>query len=201
MTWAPNGHLSQWILDQFAREYLGWAVDVGASDGVSVNTTWALEKHHRWNVLSVEPNPDYIPQLTKERALVEQCACDCESGEATFHVHEQNPEAFSSLRPHVRPDMHPGGDMRWRKITVKVRTLDQLLEKWQFPRLDALCVDTEGTELDVLKGCDLARWKPKVVVTECWDRVGPIDPYLESFGYQKRARNVHNDIFVLKETA
>ena len=67
-------------------------------------------------------------------------------------------------------------------------------------RLDLLCVDTEGTELDVLKGCDIARWMPRVIVTECWDTTGPIDPYLESFGYVKSARNVHNDIFLLKET-
>jgi hypothetical protein len=72
------------------------------------------------------------------------------------------------------------------------------MQKWQFPQLDALCIDTEGTELDVLKGCSLERWRPKVIVTECWDRVGPIDLYLEARNYKKTARNAMNDVWILR---
>ena len=197
--WPQNGLLAQWILDQFERGYLGHAIDVGASDGMSINTTWALEKVHHWTVLSVEANPEFLPMLLKERAFVASCACGNEPGDAVLHVHEQHPEAFTSLRPQPRPDLHPIGDMTWKKIPVQVRTVDQLLASWEFPKLDALCVDVEGTELDVLKGCDLARWKPRVVVSECWDKVGPVDLYLESFGYVKTARCVHNDVFILPE--
>ena len=71
----PNGYLSQWILDQFPEGYRGYAIDVGASDGVSVNTTWALERAHAWTVLSVEANPEFRDQLIRERAWVEMCAC------------------------------------------------------------------------------------------------------------------------------
>ena len=196
--WPPNGNLSQWILDQFPTEYRGYGIDVGASDGVSINTTYALEKSHNWMVLSVEPNPFFHPMLKAERTWVETCALSREPKEsATLHVHVENPEAFTSLRPQVRPDMHPVKEMTWMQVKVAVKTVDQLLEKWQFPRLDLLSIDTEGTELDILKGCDLERWKPRVIVTECWDPVGPIDLYLEALGYKKTARNVHNDIFVL----
>lgn len=197
--WPPNGHLAQFILDQFPPGYVGWGVDVGASDGISVNTTYQLEHAHRWSILSVEPNPVYKPSLVKHRAFVEICACSDHEGREQFHIHVENPEAFSSLRPTVRMDLYPPGDMTWKTIEVPVRTVDSLLAKWQFSHLDLLCIDTEGTELDVLKGCDLKRWHPRVIVTECWDAVGPIDPYLEGFGYKKSARNVHNDIWILKE--
>ena len=197
--WPPNGNLADFIREQFPPEYQGWAVDVGASDGISINTTYHLEKAHRWNVLSVDANPDYAKSLKQHRMFVEICACSHEPGEATFHIHEQNPEAFSSLKPNVRPDLHTGGNITWKKVKVRVETVDRLLKKWDFPRLDVLCVDTEGTELDVLRGCSLHEWKPKVIVTECWDKVGPIDLYLEGLGYVKTARNVHNDVFILKE--
>ena len=190
--WPPNGTLSQWILDQFPRGYRGWAVDVGASDGISINTTFALEKSHRWTVLSVEANPDYLPLLIKHRAWVESCACSFESGEALFHIHENNPESFSSLKPSPRNDRYPAGEMRWKSTRVRVKTVDQLMAKWDFPQLDLLAIDVEGTELDVLRGCDLERWRPLVICAECWDKVGPMDPYLEEKGYKKTARSVDN---------
>jgi FkbM family methyltransferase len=198
--WPPNGTLSQWVLDQFPLGYQGWGLDIGASDGISINTTYALEKSHRWNIVCVEPNPEFRPSLRKYRAMSEFCAVDSEPSEsATLHVNTVNPEAFSALRPTVREDLYPSDGLRWIKVQVEVKTVDQILERWQFPRLDLLAVDTEGTELDILKGLDIRRWRPKVIVTECWDASGPIDPYLESFGYKKTARNVHNDIFIRKD--
>ena len=197
--WPPNGALSSYILEFFEPGYQGWGIDVGASDGISINSTFGLEKFHRWNILSVEANPDFAPMLKKERAFVEMCACSHEPGEAVFHIHEQNPESFSSLKPKVRQDKYPVDGMTWKTASVRVETVDRLLAKWDFPQLDLLCADTEGSELDVLRGCDLRKWRPKVIVTECWDKVGPIDLYLEGLGYVKTARNVENDIFIRRD--
>tara|TARA_R110000868_G_scaffold132332_3_gene343047 strand:- start:76 stop:693 length:618 start_codon:yes stop_codon:yes gene_type:complete len=194
----PNGNLSDYILEFFPPGYQGWGIDVGASDGISINSTYVLEKPHRWNILSVEANPYFAAMLKKERMFVEMCACSDKPGEAVFHIHEQNIESFSSLRPNVRQDkrLHPEEPMTWLKVDVRVETVDRLLAKWDFPQLDLICADTEGTELDVLRGCDLRKWRPKVIVTECWDKVGPIDLYLEGLGYVKTGRNVDNDIYV-----
>ena len=199
--WPPNGTLSQWILDQFEPGYQGFGVDVGASDGISINTTFALEASHRWTIISVEANPDFAPMLKQSRARVEMCACSFEPGEADFSINTVNPEAFSSLRPTMREDLYPSDGVEFKRVRVPVRTVEQLLARWEFPRLDLLCVDTEGTELDVLKGCDIAKWKPRVIIVEVWDKVGPIDLYLEDLGYVKTARNVHNDLWKLKGEA
>lgn len=197
--WPPNGHLSQWILDQFPEGHQGWGLDIGASDGISVNTTYALEKSHRWNIVCVEPNPDFRPSLKKHRAMNEFCAVgSVASPSETLKINVENPEAYSSLSPSPEADAMNGGKVTWKTVQVEVKTVDDILERWQFPQLDLLAIDTEGTELDILRGCDLARWRPKVIVTECWDRVGPIDPYLEGFGYKKTGRNVHNDCWVLR---
>jgi FkbM family methyltransferase len=196
----PNGHLSQFILGQFPEGYRGYAIDVGASDGISINTTYVLEIAHLWTVLSVEANPEFAQFLKSSRAFVEMCACSDHQGTATFHANQENLEALSSLAPTDRADLirDNAANNKWQEFEVRVETVDSLMQKWQFPQLDALCIDTEGTELDVLKGCSLERWRPKVIVTECWDRVGPIDLYLEARNYKKTARNAMNDVWILR---
>ena len=191
-----NGGLSQFVVNQFPDGYAGYGIDVGASDGFSVNTTWVLEKHHRWTILSVEPNPEFHADLVRERAWVEKCACDYKAAEdRLFHVNLVNPEAYSALRPSDPYQKHEDVKIRWATIRVKTRTIDQLLEKWQFPKLDLLCVDVEGNELDVLKGCDLAKWRPEIIIVESWDK-GKNDEHMKPFGYKRVARNVDNDIYM-----
>lgn len=193
----PNGFVAEWILAQFPTGYIGHAIDVGASDGVSVNTTFHLERAHKWNVLSVEANPNFARLLKHHRIWVEMCACAAAPAEeATFNINQDNPESFSALTISSHPSVR-GWNKKdpWQKVKVKVRTVDQLLEKWEFPKLDALCVDVEGGEREVLAGCDLARWKPKVIVSEAWEH-GSEYPYLAAFGYKLVAKSVHNDIYV-----
>lgn len=194
--WPPNGELSSWIARQFPEKYQGWAIDVGASDGISVNTTYLLEHALRWNVLSIEANPAYENELRSRRAFVEICACDRERAEVgTLFINDENPEAYSSLRPR-HPD-HPVGS-GWSSAKIPVRTLDDLIAKWQFPRLDALCVDTEGTEGDVLASLDLSYWKPKVIVVEAWTQ-GSLDAALPD--YERQAwRTADNDIYLRKDS-
>jgi len=196
----PNGHLSKFILDQFPEGYRGYAIDVGASDGISISSTYVLELVHLWTVLSVEANPEFEMYLRGSRAFVEMCACSDHQGMATFHANLENLEALSSLNPTDRADLikDNASKNQWQEFEVRLETIDSLMQKWQFPQLDALCIDTEGTELDVLKGCSLERWRPKVIITECWDRVGPIDLYLEARGYKKTARNAMNDVWIAK---
>lgn len=194
--YPPNGTVSTWIADQFPPGYVGYCIDVGASDGMSINSTYLLEKQHRWTVLSVEANPYYKHLLNECRAFVKICAvAESPSDGADFHINLDNLEAFSSLKPRPHPKfMIQAGD-RWATTKVPVRTLEQLLEEHEFPRLDALCIDTEGTEPDVLRGIDLDKWKPHVIVVECWDQ-GSLDDQLALSGYERVWRSADNDAFV-----
>jgi methyltransferase, FkbM family len=196
-TLPPNNEIPYLVAQHFPQGFRGYAIDVGASDGKYINSTYLLEHMGKWTVVSVEANPMLKPLLLENRAWVEMCACGSKpKDDVDFHVNLDNLEAFSSLIPQKthRRFKEEAGD-RWEKVKVNVRTVDQLIEKWQFPRLDALFVDVEGTERDVLEGCDLAKWKPKVVVVESWDE-GSHDVYLESFGYRRYAKSAENDLYV-----
>ncbi len=194
----PNYGLSDIIAGYFPSGYQGYAVDVGASDGTTVNTTYGLETVRGWTVLSVEPNPEFYEWLGEHRKLVEHCACSDFIGTATLTINVEGPEAYSTIGEVPPKGLEMYHD--WNKIEVPVTTVEELLAKHGFPQLDLLCVDTEGTELNVLKGVDLKKWKPKVIVTECWETEGPIDGYLQDLGYTKISRiqpETVNDLFCL----
>jgi len=192
---VPNVGLTQVILDQFPEDYVGYACDVGASDGIQCNSTYLLEAL-RWTVLSVEANPDFTLSLNHHRAFVENCACAQAGGVGKFTVNLDNPEAYSALRMTTRTDLKEL-PTRTKEITVPVCTVDELLRKWEFPRLDVLCIDTEGTELDVLRGSDLGHWLPRVlVVEECDVNTPELDDFLKPHGYKKVWRLVHNDMYM-----
>ncbi len=196
--WPPNNVLANYIMEQFPADYVGWGIDIGASDGISINTTFALEVFHRWTILSVEANPGFSQMLHQRRAFVEMCACSDSEGEAIFHVNDQNPEALSSLEPTDRPKLleREAPKSTWSRVKVATKTVDQLLDKWEFPQLDVLCIDTEGTELSVVVPSSLVMRKPLVICVECWDATGPMDPYLAKFGYEKTARNTDNNLYI-----
>ena len=197
-TLPVNAAMSNWIKGQFPEGYRGYCIDVGASDGMFINSTWVLEKHHRWTVLSVEANPYMKPLLLKRRAFVKSCAVGSSSADdVDFHMNADNLEAFSALSPvknHPRFQQEAGG--RWETVKVNVRTLEQLLAEAEFPILDALCIDVEGGERDVLAGLDLGRWHPKVVVVESWEE-GGLDDALP--GYNRVWRQEANDAYVRQE--
>lgn len=57
-------------------------------------------------------------------------------------------------------------------------------------------IDTENTELDVLKGFDINRWKPKLLVIENNYDESFIADYLKPFGYVRDRRVGGNDFFI-----
>jgi FkbM family methyltransferase len=53
-----------------------------------------------------------------------------------------------------------------QKITVPLSSMDVELTKAGFGRVDFAVIDVEGGELELLKGFELRRWKPRVLVVE-----------------------------------
>lgn len=57
------------------------------------------------------------------------------------------------------------------EISVPVRSLESILDEYlpQETHIDFLSVDVEGLDLEVLKSNNWDKYRPKVVVIECWD--------------------------------
>ena len=192
-----EGQQEKWLEGVFGSA-TGFAVDVGANDGTFLSNTLLAEKNG-WTVLCIEANPGCEPALRASRKRVEICACASASADsADFWINDECPPSGSSLRC---------CDEKFRKIQVPVRTVDELLVKHEFPRLDLLSIDVEHTDLDVLKGANLSKWSPAAIIVESlldpqgqviWgpDKEPSITAYLEPLGYRRVARCAHDLLFV-----
>lgn len=211
---SPSQHGEEALIRAYlGAQEQGYAADVGAVDGVFLSNTKFLEDGG-WIVLCVEPIETYARACRQNRRLVEQVACGVEPRtRAPFYVRALpggNMTSGSSLAPDsgVMDDPRINGGTSLRDMgaiefqtTVDVARLDDLLDKHQFPRLDFLSLDTEGTEAEVLRGFTLGRWRPKLVVVESWFDTEPHRAYFEAAGYHRVERLAVNDFYLRGEDA
>jgi hypothetical protein len=88
-----------------------------------------------------------------------------------------------------------------RVIDVPIRTLDDILGEGQAPApIDFLSIDVEGHEVDVLRGFDLARWRPRLILLE--DHVTGLAKHrhLTRAGYRLIRRFDNNGWYVPADT-
>lgn len=170
----------------------GFFVEVGANHPTINSQTWHLEQAG-WTGVLVEPQPDLAAFLITERkAQVFAVACSSpERAGSTMQLHVAGP--LSSLD---RREMAPGARTQFA-IMVPVRTLDDILQEAKAPSpIDFLSVDVEGHEVEVLRGFDIARWRPRLILLE--DHVGDLSKhrYLKAAGYRLVRRAGFNGWYV-----
>ena len=168
----------------------GYACEVGANNGDFGSNTLLFEQLG-WTVLCIEPNPLHEKHGRANRRLWRQLACsDHDSeGEQFEAVGEYPWGADSALVGDVGKPQYPKNGTQY--FTVKVRTLDRVLEDAGFPRLDFLSVDVECWERKVMAGFTVERWKPKVIVLEEWTENAIVIP-----GYTIKDRLCCDNIYL-----
>ena len=86
-------------------------------------------------------------------------------------------------------------------IGVPVRTLDSILEEAGCPTaFDFLSIDVEGHEIEVLRGFDIGRWRPRLILLE--DHVTDLSKhqYLLAAGYRIIRRYDNNGWYVPRDS-
>jgi FkbM family methyltransferase len=185
------------VRDFFRDRPRGFFVDVGADDPKKDSQSWHLEEAG-WTGILVEPLPDLAAELRRVRkAQVFEVACSApEYAGRIMQLHVAGP--FSSFDP----DLAVTGMRAERVIDVKVRTLDDVLaEGHAAPPIDLMSVDVEGHEIEVLRGFDFARWKPRLVLLE--DHVSDLDKhrFMTRAGYTLMRRTGLNGWYVPRADA
>lgn len=200
-----NPPVDQFISAYFPPDYIGCALDVGATDGIYINNTLHFEQRG-WDVLCIEANPDYAQKLAlNRRKALNYAVTDKDQDDVVFHVVRlaqlNNCSSISSLE--VDQDLlKQHRDMGYQcdefDIKVNARTLNSCLAEVPLARIDFVSIDVEGVELQVLRGFDLARWKPRLMVIEnnTPAQSKTITDYLTGFGYRLDRRIEVNDFFV-----
>ena len=156
--------------DYFGRKTNGFFVEVGANHPTELSQTWLLEQRG-WKGILVEPLPaccEKLRAVRKNSFICEAAAGAPEQvGEATLNVAES--DVWSHLGEEDK------GLPLARRIKVAVRTLDSILDELKAPQLDLLSIDTEGMELNVLRGLALRKRAPALVLIE--DHMETLDVY------------------------
>lgn len=149
--------------------YKGVFIDIGAYHSEWSSSSWHFEMSG-WIVICIEANPACIEELKKNRKNVLHYAAYSENCEKTLLVFT-SPQGAANVGHQASYTGLNGfaeGPSRPKRIKVRAKTLDWILSK-HFPSLefiDILSIDVEGSEMEVLKGFDLEKWLPKVIVIE-----------------------------------
>jgi len=188
------------IQKYFDAGYVGTCIDIGAGIGTERSNTYYFEKKY-WTCLCIEPNPNLYSHMRMYRRLALNIACgNYDKKGVPFYVYtvnEDNQEAISSLVVDQRlVDSHKDIIKETQEIKVEVKKLDTVLSRINIEKIDFLSIDTEGTELDVLMGFDLERWRPKLLVIENNFSDLQIKEYLSGFGYALSERLGVNDFYL-----
>jgi FkbM family methyltransferase len=197
----PIEFVSQFGEDRFAwsllgRQTTGFFIEAGAFDGYHLSVTYALEAMG-WNGLLVEAIPDRYrdcqARRPNSRVVNAVLSPDGATGVAEFIVMQD--QAFSySLTPERKAAPIAGQD---KAVTIPRATLNQLLADHHGP-IDLALLDLEGDEVSALRGFDLARFRPRVMIIED-NTLGnnePLKAFMQSQPYQLAARVAINEVYI-----
>ena len=133
----------------------GYFVDIGAYDGIRLSNTYILEKEFNWNGICSEPMPVSFNKLIKCRNV------DCDNN-AVFNKNNLKlkfsvSEMGSGITEYINHHTHI---KKKRQITVNTITINDLLDKYKSPNIiHYLSLDTEGSELEILKILNFEKYK------------------------------------------
>lgn len=182
------------LVSAFFRSQQGIFVEVGAFDPVVQSQSYHLEISG-WNGVLVEPHPAQAEALRQtRRAQVFEVAC-VGPEVAASPVSLLSQSGWSTL--HFASNENAGRTV----IEVASSTLDQVLAQSGFDRVDFLSVDVEGSEPDVLRGFDFARYQPQLVLVDDFDRFGETRKVMARNRYKLVRRTGHNGWFVPHDLA
>lgn len=178
----------------------GFFIEVGANDGIRLSNTYLLEKKYNWSGICCEPIPKCFEKLVENRpnSICVSEAVYIESGlTVTFDI-ANNCELFSGISEHI--DKHKlRVDLNKNTIQVKTISLLDVLNNSNAPSfIEYMSIDTEGTELEILKGFDFNKYIFGLIDVEhnfVEPRRTEIKDLLLSNGYVYKGENKWDDMY------
>jgi len=171
-------------LDEKLLTYLnyknGFFIECGANDGISQSNTLLLEQKMNWTGLLIEPGYSNYNKCRELRqgCIVENCALVSneykkDTIEGNFENNSHN-GLMNSIN--LYPDYFNQEMIFWANkfknenksecVSVRCYTLQYLLDKHKIDKVDFFSLDVEGYEIEVLKGLDFTKIRPRYILIE-----------------------------------
>jgi FkbM family methyltransferase len=202
-------HVDHVLRDYFPDySYNGVFFDVGAFEPITISNS-----HHfhlnGWDVYSFEANPQKVPLLQKHRDHVFNYAItDTDSTEPLAFENVKSRGGWTASYSAIKVSQKYQELFGWNgsinkieTIYVDQRSLNTIIrnEIPDLTHIDIMSLDIEGYELHCLKGLDLERFPPKVIVVENADTNDhSIKKHLETFGYKMDKKVSYNEYYLHK---
>jgi FkbM family methyltransferase len=150
-----------WVLQMTGGRSGGTFVEIGSTDGVSINNTFLLEARFSWRGVCVEPNPTFYEHLKRNRTAktFQRAVFRDSDNRHQFVPHGE----LGTLVGFENSDFHAANRESFMSTaqTIAVETIspNDLFEQSGLPSLiDFLSLDTEGSEWDILESIDFSRY-------------------------------------------
>jgi FkbM family methyltransferase len=195
----------EYILDNIFKGEKGLTyIDVGANDGLTVSNTAYMELDLDWNGICIEPHPEAFSRLESNRNCIKYNLCISNTEEyIDFYQVTGYAEMLSGIKSEYDPKHidrikseidKNGGDVNI--IKVKSTKLNSILEENNITKVDYLSIDTEGSELSVLKSIDLDKYHVKVISSEHCGYNDDVKNYLIEKGYKFIEKVCADEIYI-----
>jgi len=174
-----KGSEPEQVWDFFQRRTQGVFVEVGANDPQVNSQTWLLEQKG-WAGVLIEPQPKYFKKLqsVRHRSRIFAVACASPDHERETMLYLAQNDGQCGLTPTQFEASYVG------KVRVPVLTLNEVLATANVTRVDFVSIDVEGYQLEVLRGFNLAAYRPALLLVEDRFRNLQTHLYLCHHGYR-----------------
>jgi len=157
------------------KKELGFFLEIGADDGIRFSNCKFFEETLKWKGIAIEAREAAYDKLVKNR----DCIClnnslsdkeeDADFLELKGYgiglsglINKYDPRHIKRINQEIQNVKHEGR----RIIKVKTIKLSSILEKYGIVNIDFLSIDTEGSELDILKVLDFDKYNIDVITIE-----------------------------------
>ena len=152
-------------LNEIFNKKGGFFIELGANDGLFQSNTAFFEKKMEWSGILIEPSLKGYEECKKNRPKSVCLNYACVSNDYKNDYIEgdfKDNSAMGSI----------GGKRLRRQNLVKVKaiTLEKILDEHCHTNIDFLSLDTEGYELEILKGLNLNKYRPKFMLIEVYKK-------------------------------
>jgi len=181
----------------------GVFIDVGAFDGEQYSNTCRLADKG-WRGIMIEPVSGSYDKCVKRHkdndVEVMNCALGNRRGKGVINVHG----VISTISEEAKDRFKTLGWWRGDKTQeIEIETLNAIFDKEG--DVDVLDIDVEGYEWEILRGFDIALYKPKMVIIELHDNNLNYDEgdsmkivrYFDDHGYRVVWKDLTNTIYIL----
>lgn len=155
----------QYKLNKIFNKKYGFFIELGANDGLFQSNTAYFEKKMGWKGILIEPSlMGYeLCKVNRPNSICLNYACV--SNEYKYDYVEGD---FGDNNP--MGSVNGLRTMNTNLVKVKTNTLEKILDEYCNVNIDFLSLDTEGYELEILKGLNLNKYRPKFMLIEVYNK-------------------------------